>query len=75
MDRMKMNMANWERVLRTSLALAIAALYFTGTLGGTVGIVLLMLAAVFVASSAIGVCPVYSLLGIGTMRRKDAAPR
>jgi hypothetical protein len=72
---MKINMANWDRVLRMSLAVVIAALYFTGTISGILGIALLALAAIFAGSSAIGVCPMYSLLGIGTRRRKDVAPR
>lgn len=67
-------MANWDRVLRVSIAIGITALYFAGKLGGTLGGVLLTFAAVFVVTSAIGACPVYSLLGIGT-RRKDAAAR
>jgi hypothetical protein len=41
-------------------------------LGVTLGIVLLVLAAVFAVSSAVGVCPLYSVLGIGTRRRNDA---
>jgi len=69
---MKINMAKWDRVLRASIALVIAALYFTGTLGGTLGIVLLVLATIFLVSSAFGVCPVYSLLRIRTGGRSDA---
>ena len=69
---MRMNMANWDRVLRVSIAIGIAALYFTGILGGTLGLVLLVLAVVFVGSSALGVCPMYSMLGIGTRRKKPA---
>ncbi|MEO8591402.1 MAG: DUF2892 domain-containing protein [Flavobacteriales bacterium] len=65
---MKINMANWDRVLRVSIAGIIAALYFTGVLSGALGIALLVLAAVFVVSSALGVCPIYALLSNGTRR-------
>ncbi len=71
---MKINMANWDRILRTSLAVLFAGLYFTGTVNGILGIALLVISAIFVGSSIIGVCQLYSLIGIGTKRRKDAIP-
>ena len=65
-------MAHWDRVLRVSIAFGIVALYFTDKLGGALGIALLTLATVFVVSSIFGMCPVYSLFGIGTRRKKSA---
>jgi hypothetical protein len=37
---MKKNMGNLDRIIRTALAVVVGVLYFNGTLGGTLGIVL-----------------------------------
>ncbi len=66
---MKPNMGNTDRLIRVILAIAIAIAYFTGVLQGTVGIVLLVLAAVFALTSFISFCPLYLPFGINT--RKD----
>lgn len=65
---MKKNIGNVDRVLRIVLALAIAGLYYEGIITGVTGIGLLVLAAVFVATSFIGTCPIY--LGLGMSTRK-----
>jgi hypothetical protein len=63
---MKTNVGNIDRVIRVVLALVFAALYFTGTITGTVGMVLLVLGGVFLGTAAIGFCPIYSLVGLNT---------
>lgn len=63
---MKTNMGTFDRILRVLIALAIGYLYYTGVVSGTLGIVLLVLAAVFVLTSLIGFCPVYTLFGFNT---------
>jgi len=45
-------------------------LYFTGTVTGTLGIVLLVLGGVFVLTSVISFCPLYTLVGINTCAAK-----
>ncbi len=62
-------MGSADRLLRIVAAIVIAALYFTGVLHGTLGIVLLVLAGVFVLTSFVGFCPLYLPFGIRT--RKD----
>ena len=52
------------------VAAIFAALYFTGTVEGTVGIVLLVLGGVFLATSAISFCPLYTLVGLNTCPTK-----
>jgi hypothetical protein len=52
------------------VAAVIAILYFTNVIGGTLGIVLLVLAGVFVLTSAIGFCPLYAIFGISTCPAK-----
>jgi hypothetical protein len=63
---MKKNMANWDRIVRIILAAVFGVLYFTGTVTGTLGIVLLVLGGVFVLTSLVSSCPLYSLFGIST---------
>lgn len=67
---MKKNMGTIDRVVRIVIALVFAALYFTGTVTGTLGIVLLVLGGVFVATSLISFCPLYTLFGLSTCPNK-----
>ena len=59
-----------DRTIRFIIAAMVAVLYFTGIISGTVGIVLLVLAGVFVLTSLVGFCPLYSVLGLKTCRAK-----
>ena len=63
---MKANMGSTDRIIRTIIALVVAALYFTGTISGTLGIVLLVLAVVFLLTSLVSFCPLYTAFGINT---------
>ncbi len=63
---MKKNMGNADRLVRILLAVVFAVLYFTKTVEGTFGIVLLVLGAVFLLTSLISFCPLYTLIGINT---------
>ncbi len=63
---MKKNMGNLDRIIRIVLAAIAATLYFTQTLTGTLGLVALVVAAVFLSTSAVGFCPLYRLVGLST---------
>lgn len=63
---MKKNMGNIDRIIRILVAIIIAVLVFTNIISGTLGIVLLILAGVFVLTSLISFCPLYTLVGINT---------
>lgn len=65
-------MGNADRVVRLLVAAVIAVLYFTHTITGTLGIVLLVLAGVFVLTSLISFCPLYTLVGMNTCPAKKA---
>ena len=67
---MKKNMGSIDRVVRILLAVVFAALYFTGTVTGILGIVLLVFAIVFVLTSLVSFCPLYTLFGINTCKTK-----
>lgn len=67
---MKKNMGNADRIVRFLVAALVAVLYFTNTITGTLGIILLVVAAVFVLTSLVSFCPLYTLLGINTCPAK-----
>lgn len=69
---MKKNMGSADRVIRVLLAAVFAVLYFTGTVTGTVGLVLVILGAVFVLTSLVSFCPLYTLVGLNTCATKKA---
>lgn len=71
---MKKNLGSADRFIRVMMAVAVAALYFTNIISGTVAIVLLILAAVFVITSLVGFCPLYLPFGLTTLRKKINAP-
>jgi hypothetical protein len=52
------------------IAAIIAILYFTNVLTGTLGIVLLVLAGVFVLTSLLSFCPLYAPFGLRTNKLK-----
>lgn len=63
---MKPNMGNIDRIIRVLLAAVFAFLYFSGTVTGTLGLVLVILGAVFVLTSLVSFCPLYKLVGLNT---------
>lgn len=63
---MKKNMSNMDRLVRIVLAIIFVALYYTGVLPGTAGLVLSILGGVFVLTSLISFCPLYALFGLST---------
>lgn len=69
---MKKNMGTTDRVIRLIIAAVIGVLYYTGTISGTLGIVLLVLAGVFVLTSFISFCPLYAPFGISTCPNKNS---
>ena len=68
---MKKNMGPADRVLRLISAILLITLFVTGNITGTLGIVLMALAVVFVLTSFIGFCPLYTPLGISTCKLKS----
>ena len=59
-----------DRIIRAIIAIIFAVLYFTETITGTWGIVLLIVGAIFLITSVFGYCPIYSLLGLNTCPKK-----
>ena len=69
---MKKNMGNIDRGIRIVVAAIVALLFFTNIISGTLGIALLVLAAVFVLTSFVSFCPLYAMLGMNTCPNKQA---
>ena len=67
---MKKNMGSADRVIRIIVAAIIAGLYFTNVITGTLGIVLMVLAGVFVLTSIVSFCPLYAPFGLSTCKVK-----
>jgi len=66
---MKKNMGTIDKAIRILIAVAIAVLFYTEVVTGVLGIVLLVLAAVFVLTSLISFCPLYLPFGINTGKK------
>lgn len=67
---MKKNMGTADKLIRVIIAAAIATLYLTEVISGTLGIVLLVLAGIFVLTSLISFCPLYAPFGISSCKSK-----
>jgi Protein of unknown function (DUF2892) len=67
---MKKNLGNTDRIIRLVLAGVFSLLWFQNIVTGTWGIVLLVLAAVFVLTSLISFCPLYAIFGVSSCPAK-----
>ena len=67
---MKLNMGTTDRIVRLAIAAIIAVLYFTNMITGTLAIVLLVIAGIFILTSLVSFCPIYAMLGINTCPAK-----
>ncbi|HAN19254.1 MAG: hypothetical protein A2X13_01135 [Bacteroidetes bacterium GWC2_33_15] len=68
---MKKNMGKVDKTIRIIVALVIAILFFTKIITGTLGIILLVVAGVFLVTSFISFCPLYTLVGCNTCKVKE----
>lgn len=68
---MKKNMGTIDRTIRLIVAIVFAVLYITNIVTGTIGLVLVILGAVFVLTSLISFCPLYLPFGINTCKTKE----
>ena len=61
-------MGSADRIIRVIIALVFAGLYIGGLVPGIVGIILMIVGAVFLLTSFFGFCPLYTLVGIKTCK-------
>jgi len=68
---MKKNMGTIDKSVRIVLAIVAVVLFFTHVVSGVLGIVVLVLAGIFVLTSLISFCPLYWPFGISTCKKKE----
>lgn len=69
---MKKNMGTTDRTVRIIIAAVIAVLFFTKVITGILGIILLVLAGVFLLTSLVSVCPLYLPFGLSTCAKEES---
>jgi hypothetical protein len=67
---MQKNMGSIDRIVRVIVALAVGILFLLGEISGLAAIILGIFAAVFLLTSAMGSCPLYTPLKINTLGKK-----
>ncbi|MDA3954384.1 MAG: DUF2892 domain-containing protein [Bacteroidales bacterium] len=67
---MKKNMGSIDKTLRIIFALLIVILFYLKVITGTFGIVLLVFAGIFLLTSFISFCPLYTIFGFSTCPMK-----
>jgi hypothetical protein len=67
---MKKNMGVIDKTIRIIFAVLIAILFYVKVITGTFGIVLLVFAGIFVLTSFISFCPLYTIFGYSTCAKK-----
>lgn len=68
---MKTNVGVIDSAIRIIIALVIIGLYFANVISGTLAIVLIVLAIVFLLTGLIKFCPLYLPFGINTWKKKS----
>lgn len=67
---MKRNIGLLDKAIRILIAALAAILFFTNTITGTLGIIVLGVGAVMLTTALVNFCGLYTLLGINTCKRK-----
>lgn len=68
---MKRNMGSIDRILRILIAAVIAVLFFKHILNDALGIILLVIAGIFLLTSFVSFCPLYAPFKISTCSVKE----
>lgn len=68
---MKANMGMLDKSIRILVAIGIGILWFIGQITGTMALVLLVLAGVFILTSFMSFCPLYYPFGISTRKNEN----
>ena len=64
-------MGSTDKIIRLIIAAVIGVLFLTNIISGTLGIILLALAGIFVLTSVISFCPLYTLFGASTCPKEE----
>lgn len=61
-------MVSLDRVFRTVIAVVVGILYFLEVIPGTLGLILFVVAIVFLLTSIVSFCPLYTIFGFNTCK-------
>jgi hypothetical protein len=67
---MKRNVGTIDKAIRILVAVVVVVLYFTHVITGVLAVVLLALAAIFVVTSLLSLCPIWLALGVSTRKKE-----
>jgi hypothetical protein len=67
---MKQNMGKTDRIIRLFLAIVMTGLFLGKVVTGILGMILVILSAVFLLTSFVKFCPLYFPFGINTISKK-----
>lgn len=66
---MTKNVGTVDRIIRIIFAVAVAILYFTSVISGTLAIILGVLAVILLLTGIVGFCPLYAPFNFSTVRK------
>lgn len=64
-----MNVGNLDKIIRGVIGVAAAGFaYFGAEIGGTLAIILYVVAAIMIVTAVVGFCPLYKIIGVSTCK-------
>lgn len=66
---MKSNMGSFDKIIRVMVSILLVFLFATDAIQGTLGWMVIAVAAVFTLTSIFGFCPLYTIFGISTKKK------
>jgi len=70
-DTMKKNIGSADKIVRLLLAVAGIGIYFTDTVTGTWGLVILIVGLILGLTALINFCPIWAAFGVNTSSSKS----
>ena len=64
-------MGGTDRIIRFVIAAVIGVLFYLNIIEGTLAYILIALASIFVLTSFISFCPLYTIVGLNTCKTKQ----
>jgi len=71
--KMTKNMGKTDKIIRLVVAILFAILILTGVVTGALAWILGIVAVIFLGTSAISFCPLYTIFGLSTCPREEKA--
>jgi Protein of unknown function (DUF2892) len=69
---MEKNMGDTDRLIRSAIALTFVILFAKEIIPGTLGIILMIVAGIFLVTSVFSFCPLYLPFGFSSLRRRSS---